>query len=69
MTYKITTNKKVCIEHEDDWSYVLEADVYGNIHVVYYEGTEKKQQIALPYDGIGFFIDALNNFMLRNYNH
>ena len=68
MSYKVTTNKKVTIEHEDDWSYVLENDVYGNVHIVYYESGNEKQLISLPYDGIGFFIDALNKFMLRTMN-
>lgn len=64
MSYKITTNKRVVIEHEDGWSYVLEADVYDNVHIVYYESGKERQRISLPYDGIGFFVDALNKFML-----
>lgn len=59
MSYRITTNKKVTIEHKDNWWYVLETDEGNNVEVGYYESGEKKQQISLPYDCIQHFIDAL----------
>ena len=63
MAYTVSSTKKVTIDHEGGWSYILSSDENGTAEIKYFEGGKEKQRIGIPKDGIPHFVDALRDLM------